>query len=55
MPVPRQQFVEPECGMSRDHALEHVLEIGVGLDAIEFGIAPVDVELGRSALPALSL
>jgi len=34
-PVPGHQFVEPVSGMSVDHALKHVAEIGVGLDAIE--------------------
>ena len=36
-PGPRQELVEPIDWVSVDHALEHVDEIGVGLDAVEFG------------------
>ena len=36
-PVPGQQVVEPAHGMAVGHALEHVLEIGEGLDVVELG------------------
>jgi hypothetical protein len=35
-PSPRQQFVETVDGMSIDHAREHVVQVSVGLDAVEF-------------------
>ena len=35
-PGPWQQLVEPVDGMSIDHAREHVGEVSVGLDAVEF-------------------
>lgn len=35
-PKPRQQFVETVDRMSVDHAREHVGEISVGFDAVEF-------------------
>ena len=35
-PGPRQQLVEPVDGMSIDHAREHVGEVSVGFDAVEF-------------------
>src|SRR5262249_14722633 len=34
LPVPRQQLVEPVDRMSVDHALEHVVQISIGLDVI---------------------
>src|SRR5580698_8831937 len=37
LPGPRQEVVEPIDGMSVDHALEHVDEIGVWLEAVELG------------------
>jgi hypothetical protein len=36
-PGPRQELVEPVDGMSVDHALEYVGEVGVWFDVIEFG------------------
>src|SRR5260221_10843719 len=36
IPGPRQQFVETVDGMSIDHAREHVGEVSVGFDAVEF-------------------
>ena len=36
-PGPRQELVEAIDGMSIDHALEHVDEVGVRLDAVELG------------------
>ncbi len=35
-PDPRQQFVETVDGMSIDHAREHVVQVSVGFDAVEF-------------------
>ncbi len=35
-PDPRQQFVETVDGMSVDHAREHVVQVSVGFDAVEF-------------------
>ena len=35
-PGPRQQFVETIDGVSIDHAREHVVQVSVRLDAIEF-------------------
>ena len=37
LPGPRQELVEPIDGISVDHALEHVDEIGVWLEAVELG------------------
>ena len=34
---PRQELVQPIDGVSVDHALEDVDEIGVGLNTVEFG------------------
>src|SRR5262250_3229908 len=34
LPIPRQQLVESIDRMSIDHALEHVAQVGVGLDAV---------------------
>src|SRR6266849_3433387 len=34
LPVPRQQFVEPIDREAIDHALEHIVQVGVGLDAV---------------------
>jgi hypothetical protein len=34
-PCPRQQFIEAVDRVSVDHAREHVLEIGVGLDVVK--------------------
>ena len=36
IPGPRQQFVETVDGMSIDHAREHVVQVSVGFDAVEF-------------------
>src|SRR5712671_1275322 len=36
LPIPRQQLVESIDQMSIDHALEHVAQVGVGLDAVHF-------------------
>src|SRR3982074_2032121 len=36
LPFPRQQFVEPIGWISIDHALEHVAQVGVGLDGVHF-------------------
>ena len=35
-PGPRQQFIEAVDGMPVDHAREHVAQVGVGFDAVEF-------------------
>jgi hypothetical protein len=35
-PGPRQQFVETVDGMSIDHARQHVGEVGIGFDAVQF-------------------
>jgi len=35
-PDPRQQFVETVDGMSIDHAREHIGEVSVRLDAVQF-------------------
>jgi hypothetical protein len=35
-PGPRQQLVETVDGLSIDHAREHVLQVGVRFDAVEF-------------------
>ena len=34
-PGPRQEFVDPVYGMPSDHAGDHILEVSVGLDAVE--------------------
>ena len=34
-PVPRQEIIEPVYGMAVEHALEHILEVGVEFDIIE--------------------
>ena len=34
-PCPRQQFIETVDRISGDHALEHVLQICIGFDAVE--------------------
>ena len=34
-PVPGQEVVETVYGMAVDHGLEHVVEVGVGLDVVE--------------------
>ncbi len=34
-PVPRQEIIETLHGMAFGHALEHVFEVGVGLDVVE--------------------
>src|SRR5215469_18414229 len=36
LPIPRQQLVESIDRISVDHALEHVAQVGVGLDAVHF-------------------
>src|SRR6266540_3830087 len=36
-PIPRQQFIEPVDGVTVDHTLEHIAQVGVGLDVIHFG------------------
>jgi hypothetical protein len=36
LPRPRQQFVETVDGMSIDHAREHVGEVSLGFDPVEF-------------------
>jgi len=48
--IPRQQFVEPIDGVIRD-ALEHVVQVGEGLDVVELGGADEGVER-RGALSA---
>jgi hypothetical protein len=35
-PGPRQQFVETVDRMSVDHAREHIAQVGIGFDAVEF-------------------
>ena len=35
-PGPRQQFIEAVDGMPVDHAREHIAQVGVGFDAVEF-------------------
>jgi hypothetical protein len=35
-PSPPKQFVETVDGMSIDHAREHIAQVGVGFDAVEF-------------------
>src|SRR5262249_54421450 len=35
-PIPRQQFVEPIDRMPVDHALEHVMQVSVGFDVVQF-------------------
>ena len=35
-PGPRQQFIEAVDGMPVDHASEHIAQVGVGFDAVEF-------------------
>ena len=37
LPIPRQQFVEPIDWVSIDHSLEHVAQVGVGIDLVHFG------------------
>ena len=37
LPIPRQQFIEPIDRMPVDHALEHVVQIRVGFDIVQFG------------------
>lgn len=51
LPVPRQQFVEPVDLESVDHALEHVVQIGVGLDVVHFASLDERAEY-RSTLSA---
>ena len=34
LPIPRQQLIESIDRVSIDHALEHVAQVGVGLDAV---------------------
>ena len=36
-PAPRQQFIEAIDRVSIDHALEHVVQISVGLDVVHLG------------------
>ena len=50
LPCPRQQFVETVDGMSVDHPLQHVTEVGVGLDVVE--LAGLDQRAGDC--PAMS-
>jgi hypothetical protein len=35
-PAPRQQLIEPVDRMSVNHALEHVVQISIGLNVIHF-------------------
>src|SRR5215472_502671 len=35
LPLPRQQLIESIGGVSVDHSLEHVAQIGIGLDAVQ--------------------
>ena len=35
-PGPRQQFIEAVDGMPVDHAREHIAQVGVGFDVVEF-------------------
>ena len=35
-PVPRQQFVEAVDRVAVDHPMQHVMQVGVGFDAVEF-------------------
>ena len=35
-PGPGQQFIEAVDGMPVDHAREHIAQVGVGFDAVEF-------------------
>jgi hypothetical protein len=35
-PIPGQEFIEPGHWMAAGHAFQHVLEVGEGLDVIEF-------------------
>src|SRR5262245_6614057 len=37
LPIPRQQFIEPIDRMPVDHALEHIMQVRVGLDVVHFG------------------
>ena len=36
-PIPRQQSIESIDRMPVDHALEHVMQVGVGFDVVQFG------------------
>lgn len=48
-PIPRQEFVELAHRVTAGYALEHVLEIGEGLDIVELGGGDERAN-GRSAL-----
>lgn len=37
LPIPRQQLIESIDQVSVDHALEHVVQIRVGFDIVQFG------------------
>src|SRR5208282_5109308 len=53
-PGPRQQFVETVDRISVDHALEHVLQIGIGPDAVELAGLDQRTELGPSPAAAVA-
>src|SRR5260370_17286856 len=56
LPNPRQQFVETVDRMSVDHAREHVGEVSVGFDAVEFSIVEIsDVDHALKVIGAREL
>jgi hypothetical protein len=51
VPVPRQQFSQPVDRMSLGHAVDHIGEVSLGVEAVELGALQHGVE-GRGALAA---
>ncbi len=46
-PNPRQELVETVDGMSIDHARQHVGEVGIGFDAVQFTFPPPSLPAKR--------
>ena len=53
-PGPRQELVETVDRISLDHALEHVLQIGIGLHAVEFAGLDQRTQHGPAPAPAVA-